>query len=325
MESGKIEEWRGSIMSFAETLASAVQSPDETDLRTAIFGFWRQLASAPTTIQHQYTLIAEKEIRQTADAFEQTLSSRGFGLVVDSTDNDREVVRKVGGLLRSLELTFTREDLGSGPADLNEDWCVSWRGERAFLVPMARVAWREPKPEERDYRPFEQRGLVRTRIVPTEVDGARVRLYRSDHVTGKNASIAFGASLFQAVDFKETTSDKTFRITGFTAADLTDQISSACQGAHGCLAAVFPELTIDDISLEEIQHLLAYKPWLDAQAADPKTPAIVVAGSWHRPWQQGFSNAAPVLDGDGELLLTHRKRYAYRNEEGRAEEIIPGV
>ena len=321
-----IEDWRGAVMNLPETLSSVSRTLEEIDPRIAIFLLWRHLALAPSTIQHHYSLIAEKEIRQAASVFEEAFSSPGFGLEIYAKDDNREIVRKVGGLLRALEIVFTQEDLGGRHSDLNDDWAVSWGEEQAFFIPMARVAWREPKPEESDYRPFEQRGLVRIRIVPTKIDGATVRLYRPDRVARSAGRIAFGASLFPGTVFEETVSDKRFRITGFDATALNDHIAEACEGAHvaGCLATVFPELTINDVSLKEMRRLLGDKPWLDAQIGELKTPVIVVAGSWHEPWRKGFCNVATVLDGDGELILSHRKRYAYRDEQGRAEDIIPG-
>lgn len=281
---------------------------------------WKSLACAPSPIKHLYSNIPESDISATAAACD--VNFPNFGLAFDGSEGDADLVRKLGGCLRALENEFVAEHLGAhGWRSDPNDWKVG--GGAAHFIPMGRLGWRPPKDPAGDRRPFDQRGLLRVRIIPTIVDGATVRLERPDHLLSPDAA-NFGAVLFPGAKFdsKETTS--TFFIEAVELPKGRQIIATACEGAHQqcCRAVVFPELTIDHGSRDFIQQQLRKKPW--AKGALPPSPHFVVAGSWHQFEGSHRYNVATVFDGHGVQLFTQRKRLVYKDPEGRAEDIQPG-
>jgi hypothetical protein len=320
------DAWRASALQLPESLKTIKRSDSGVHNRVALFALWRQIALAPAPIQHLYGQISENTIRETAEQFEKLLGYPNWGLTLKGADDDQEIVKNIGGLLRALDLYLKQFLSGSHTPTPNDDWRVEWNGEEAFLIPLARLPWRAPKGEEKDFRPFSQRGLLCSRIVPAAVDGANVRLYYPDRIARIDQELTFGAALFPQLSFDIVDSSGAFRVTGVSAPDLAKNIAEACEGACAaqCLAAVFPELTINDTSLRQIKRLLAGKPWWEGERGSFRAAPIVVAGSWHEAFQSGYVNVATVLDGEGNLLLRHQKRFAYRDDEGRPEDIIPG-
>jgi predicted amidohydrolase len=314
-------QWRSDALSIPEKLSQISRSGPDGGLRESIFLLWKSLAAAPSDIKHLYSQVREAQISSMAAAFD--MGRPDYGLAFTGNEADIEIVGRLGGGLRALEQEFSELDLGSRPVDPN-DWRIEHAGESAFLVPMGRLAWRQPKDPQQDTRPFDQRGLVRLRVIPTIVDGARVRLVRPDHL-GMREMPRFGAVLFPEVEFTCTETETTFVVEKVQISGAPVIIGNACKAAHSsdCLTAVFPELTIDPQSRELIRNLLIGKPW-HTESKVPIAPAFVVAGSWHEPSGAGFANVATVFDGHGEELLRHRKRFAYKDPAGRYEAIQAG-
>lgn len=321
------EEWRDHVATLEDRLEAIDEDDLDGGLRRRILILWRALTEAPTPVVHQYSTISEQEILQAAASTGVGVEQRRFLGEVPQDAPLRETVLAIGGALRALEHLLADVNLGSLPPDPNQDWRVDDDGQAFLIVPVERIAWREAKPPERDFRPFSQRGVGRLRIVPTVVDGARVRLYTAHRVSGKRHSINFGSALFSGVKFEEAKTQTHFTITGVSGRGMKKLAGEACRNAHlqACQVVVFPELTINNSLLDGIVDDLRAKDWDDAAAApSAQTPSIIVAGSWHVPVEGGYANVAPILDGDGEVLLKHQKRYAYRDEHGRAEDIVPG-
>lgn len=322
------EEWRSHVAKLGDRLKSVDENDLDGGLRRRILILWRALTEAPTPVVHQYSTISEQEILQAAASTSAGHEQRLFLAVAPLDAPLRDTVLAIGGALRALEHLLAELDLGSLPPDPDNDWRVEEDGQAFLIIPVERVAWREKKPTDRDFRPFSQRGVGRLRVVPAIVDGARVRLYPAYRVFGKRHPLNFGAALFPAVVFEEATTQTHFRITSVSGRGMRKLVDEACRNAHqqACQVMVFPELTINDSLLNRIVDSLRAKDWDDdATTSSASTPSIVVAGSWHVPVEGGYANVATVLDGDGEVLLKHQKRYAYRDEHGRAEDIISGA
>jgi predicted amidohydrolase len=315
-------QWRAGAYGTPGKLAQINRSGADEGLRESIFLAWRAIATAPSDIKQLYAQVLEAEILRAAASL--NLRARDCGLAFVGKESDQEIVRRLGGCLRALEQEFSARDLGGRPADPNDDWLVRYAEDSAFLVPMGRLAWREAKDPTKDSRPFDQRGVLRLRLIPTVIDGATVKLVRPDHLS-KRDTARFGAVLFPNAEFKCTETATNFIIDAVNIPGGAAIITSACEAAHssGCLTAVFPELTIDPQSRNLIQDLLLQKPWLHGSTV-PVAPSFVVAGSWHEPIDKGLVNVATVFDGHGEELLRHRKRFAYKDPDGRFEQIQTG-
>lgn len=289
-------------------------------------------------MKHLYATLPETEIEAVAQAAELRLGDADLGLAAEDLGTDLGIVRALGGRLRALENLYASLDQGEAAADPNEDWRIALDGHEAFFVPLPRTAWRLDPPDgpeppktpagaKADLRPFDQRGLLKVRILPTTVDGAQVR-FCVPETTGRAPALGrFGAALFADLTFEEASGPGVFRITGVDGPDLAARIHEACWAAHteDYRAAIFPELTIDPERRDYIGELLGEKPWNDdPEQATVGAPSIVVAGSWHDPVEDGYANVATVFDGHGDVLLRYHKRFAYKDDKGRFEDIIPG-
>jgi hypothetical protein len=275
-----------------------------------------------------YGQVPEADILAGAEAALERLHQTGFGLSIPASSSPARIVEILGAYLRAMETRYTEIDCGDRFAEPVEHWRIELEGESAFFIPLRRIAWREPKDPERDIRSFDRRGLVRVRIIPSEVDGSAVQVYRAEHLR-KRPQRTFGAVLFPDLKFAtdDKKDEKTFLVTGVTGPRRDEIIRAACEKAHAedCVAVVFPELTIDHASRARIEDLLLSKPWSDgADAEHYGAPGIIVAGSWHEPSATGFVNAATVYDSVGDEVLTYRKRYVYVDEKGIRERIEAG-
>jgi hypothetical protein len=150
------QQWRTGAFGIPAKLRAVVRSEDDDGLKESMFIVWTALATASSTIKHLYSLVRESEILALADTF--NMQTSDYGLSFLGTESYDEVVKRLGGCLRAMEREFTDWDLGSRPTDPNS-WRVSHEEQSAFLIPMGRLAWRDPKNPEQDRRPFDQRGL----------------------------------------------------------------------------------------------------------------------------------------------------------------------
>ena len=151
-----------------------------------------------------------------------------FDLTVSGTLSDTELVGQLGACLRALEQEFAALHLGNWRSNPN-DWKVG--NDAAHFIPMGRIGWRQPKSPEDDRRPFDQRGLLQVRLIPTVVDGATVRLERPDRLaspTFKN----FGAVLFPGAQFKFDDKPTTFVVDAVKLPNGSEIIAKACEAAH---------------------------------------------------------------------------------------------
>ncbi len=216
------------------------------------------------------------------------------------------------------------------PANPNLDYRAGSKPRAVFVIPREI----EPKPfgKKGDSKPFVRRGFRFHRVVPAEIGGARVRLVlpqlTGPGMNGEASMLA--AAMFTQVDLDTTRSadGTTFEVVGHlnaaaVAADFVQQVASLHQplaAGAGCLAAVWPELTVTPEMLDELKVVLAERGLAD----DPgHPPGFLVAGSWHVRTGAALHNTAPVLDGIGLTLFTFNKmrRFPY---EGADEGIDPG-
>jgi len=252
------EQWRIDALNIPAKLKEVFSGEDDRDLKEAMLVVWTALATASSTIKHLYSLVREAEILAIAANFD--LATPSYGLTFDGTESYEEVVKRLGGCLRAMERELTDWDLGSRPSDPNK-WLVSHGDNSAFLIPMGRLAWREPKDPDQDRRPFDQRGLLRLRFIPSIVDGAKVRIVKVDRLA-KSEVRGFGAVLFPHPTFDCEEGDAKFVVKAVHIPDGNKIIIDACKHAHtdSCLASVFPELMIDPEARQLIRSQLAEKP-----------------------------------------------------------------
>ncbi|WP_139860012.1 hypothetical protein [Bradyrhizobium ivorense] len=315
------EQWRENAFSIPADLRAVPRSEDDDGLRQAMLIIWAALAKASATIKHWYSLVPESMILKFAATLD--MQAPDYGLSFGGTETYEEIVMRLGGCLRAMEREYTEQDLGSRPTDA-AGWLVEHAGHCAYLIPMGRLAWKDTKDPAQDMRNFDQRGLLRVRFVPAVVDGARVQIVKADRMARKSS--AFGAVLFPDSIFDCEETPTRFFVRAVHIPNGETIISDACKAAHTelCLTTVFPELMIDPQSRRLIETQLAEKPWL-AEGEMPDAPGIVVAGSWHEVEDGQRYNIATIYDGHGVQIARHKKRMAYKDAEGRVEDIRHGT
>jgi len=323
--------WVDAVRELRGTLET-IDRTERDGIAQAMFAIWRTLARAPTPFQKLYERIPEDELLEHAHQLTRALKDPGFGFTPSFQDR-RSLIRSVGAQLRALEELNAVVGLGEIASDPAKEWTVKFGDEKAYLVPLERPLWRLAPDPALDLRPFNQRGLQKHRVIPAKVDGADVVLKRLAWLGTKAPLLRFGAALFPRLRFTCEEDQMSFLVTGIRCTKLHEVIENAVRETHqsGCMATLFPELTIDDDARALIERLLQEKPWIDEESEDnpgaearPRTPALVVAGSWHRPTPDGHANIATVLDGDGNLLLEQAKRLPFVDEKNLEERIVSG-
>jgi predicted amidohydrolase len=225
--------------------------------------------------------------------------------------------------------------LGEIPSNPAAEWTVELGDRKAYLVPLQRQLWRVAPEPARDFRPFSQRGFQKHRLIPAKIDGADVILKRLDWLGSSDAPRHFGAALFPQLTFICDEDATSFLVTRVECKALSQIIKEAICGTHQsrCIATVFPELTIDDDARKRIEMLLREKPWVDREDEQepealpqlpPRTPALIVAGSWHYRVEDGYANIASIYNGNGDLLLKYKKRLPFVDQHNREERIVSG-
>lgn len=322
------ERWLEAVDRLPRTL-SAIERVGLQGDRDAAFAIWQLIARAPGPIRKIYERLSEAQVLAQADSVASRLGEPDFGFSAEGVGTaSREAMLLLAGHLRALDLLLAQTDLGSIGPHPEEDHEATSDGERAFLVPIGRQLWRETPTPEADFRAFSKRGFVRHRVIPAEVDGAQVILKRAHWLGVRDEPKAFGAVLFPELAFTTDDDDTSFLVIGVQCEGMTELVDLAIRDTHrnACMGTVFPELTVDDDTRNRIIGQLRSKPWLDDGHVDThdRTPAFVVAGSWHLKRGEHHYNLATVLDGDGNPLAEYAKRLAFTDDENRVERIEPG-
>lgn len=206
--------------------------------------------------------------------------------------------------------------------DPNAFWKT--RDETAFVIPRL-GAKSEAKPMTG--QAYTRRGLLWHRIMPANINGFKVRLYRGDvgRRSGRDRRRLAGA-LFN--DFGLTLSPpdatKTFFVQGVSCPELSPQLAdqlAALQTAEpALLAAVWPELTGPPEVRDQIVRRLTRWPYRE----NHRRPSVVLPGSWHEKTSEGLVNVTRVLDGFGREIALYAKTRAF-DLHGRFEDIQPGA
>lgn len=227
---------------------------------------------------------------------------------------------EIRGVDHALHVTRYKE---IGFADPDTHWKT--RDKTAYVIPNHGVA---PRGKPMTDQSYTRRGLLWHRVMPTNVNGFEVRLYRGDvgERSGRDRRHLAGA-LFN--DFGLTLSrpdaTKTFFVQGVNCPELSSQLVTqldALQAAEpGLLAAVWPELTGPPQVRDQIVQRLARWPY----RGNHRRPSVVLPGSWHEPTPKGRVNVIRVLNGFGREIVPPCEKTRAFNLDGRFEDIQPGT
>ena len=123
-----------------------------------------------------------------------------------------------------------------------------------------------------------------------------------------------GAALFPGLRLEFRHVEGGFVVTEATCEGATETVARQLESAfaEGCLAVVWPELTVTPALLALIRETLVGR----ILSADPRMALhLVVAGSWHVEEGDKVWNVATVLDGYGDEKLGYRKVLAYQDRK----------
>ncbi len=318
--------WDDTVIGLPEVLRNVDRSIDDGNPIAALELLW-VLHAAPPQIVQEFETVSELELSAMADKAIGRLSAPDYGFVPD-TRSSEALFMSAAVVLRALEKMLLNRNWAGIPSDPEDAWRVLSSRGAAFLIPMERKFSQPADDPALDKRPFLQRGLYQHRLIPCRIDGVDVNLKRVDWLPGPG-SMKLSAALFNDVTFFEDKDASTFLVTGVESAHLPQAIARALEKGHAdaSMAVVFPELTMDDKSCEDAKAHLRRKAWQekpDLDMTNYRTPAIVVAGSWHRPYDTGFGNVVPIYDGNGNPVAEQAKRNKYTDRDKLVERIVRG-
>ena len=308
-----------------ETLNESLRNLSADDpiaLRDALASVYATIASTPERNLQDYARFTEKDL--TADILERADEVAMGRLAVSLAGNQNDILLDAGRLLRAIEqnaVEFSQYIESDRGEDLEDAWLTS--DGRHYVIPRITAL------ANIDGKPFLRRALLHHRVLPTQLDGFRVRLHRSALAADahwsregvKGSERSFGAALFPGLCAELTFSEPD----GFTVASLTGCDAIACIDSHlaeaktgECCAVVWGELTMPDVNLRYLRTTL------NAAALDGCGPLrYLVAGSWHSEMDGLMRNACHVLDGYGEPIFTTYKWAKFQFDK-RYEAIEPG-
>ncbi len=316
------EEW---ISSIKKIVADAEQSGfDAYHARHLLFGIWSLFIDAPTIVHHCFDGIESDDLRRQGKEFGPLLEA-GSSLGLPDAPTLEQATCHAAFLLRALETIFIYAEAHLAPRR-REDLMVEYNGAQGYLIPF-KPRFRQDK-DWPHY--FPKRGLVSCRCIKAQLG------------TGQYVDIAFNVAAFdadelicgielfdkitpldaegQAIDFSASNKFVFHGIAYAADPEIAARIKAACTDDI-CDILVFPELTMPPEQQSELADNLRMRPW-DIDFSGP-APCLTLGGSWHIRREDGkYENCAPIYDGNGTCLGTHRKIFPYSHPNLR-EDITP--
>lgn len=295
---------------------------DVHSLRDAVAAVYEAIAVTPEPLLQDFSTFKEAVLADGAEARAGLVLRGTVTVTIDAAP--RSTLLDAFKLLRALEANLA--ELGRYmESDQGEDLEAAWRTTdgRHYVIPrltaLALI----------DGKPFLRRALRHHRVLPTSVDGFRVRLHRSclalDSGSAQHdrqsSSRRYGAAWFPGLKIeKVSTGEDLFLVQGLEGFDAPALLDTHLDSAKAdeCRAIVWGELTMPEVSVARVSDRLA------ETAFDGVSPLqYIVAGSWHREAGGGMRNVAQILDGLGEPLFEIFK-WAKFNIGSEVEAIVAG-
>jgi hypothetical protein len=312
------QEWCRTCRSIHETARRRVDV-DPDMLRDRLATLDRHMRAAPWNLLTNFDQLQETELSLGAERRAEEIEAGGFGwrkmpvspkqtLLALATE-----IRAVDELLARLDTRYSR---------IPADPAAAWRSRDggAFVIPSRRG--RDLGSRDGDGLSYGRRGTLMHRVVPSSVHGMKVRPITLAALQARPGSDALplGAGLFPGMRLVTTASTGGFLAAAVEHPDLGAALGRQIAGLAGAAVLVWPELTLDDGSVELLGSALA-----DLAFEREDMPDVVVAGSWHRARGDAFRNVAPVLDGTGGRRDEYAKVAIFQSDQLGSEDIEAGT
>jgi hypothetical protein len=312
----KQADWLESVCGLAANVASAEHGLHS--LKNIFFGLWSLFSRAPQAILTQFELAANGlGIESGGKMFAKNLIANDPLIFPSPAAGPKEVTQAAAQLLRGLEHALITLGIAERAPRTSEELIAQYGGLSGYVLPF-KPTFRQPK-EWPSF--FARSGLAFLRCIPrTLSNGIEVELVIR-HQTTEMASPQCVAHLFEGViplgadgielNF-ESGGEFVFSDVGYSQPlDFDARFGHLLADKEGGNLHVFPELTIPPEQRKMLQKSLRQKRWLDGQLAG-YAPSFVVGGSWHeKNANETYSNCAPVYDGNGNFLGSHKKQKPY--------------
>ncbi|MCA1536148.1 hypothetical protein I6F21_26820 [Bradyrhizobium sp. NBAIM03] len=311
------QEWIDKARNLEAEIAAA-PSIEKKPLTTVLCRLHLLACEAPIPVLAAYERLSEATLKHLTGRRIETMT-RGTHRWTPRSLSPEDWMLSLGSQIRAVDeylYTTSGTDFGDPDSELDEWRCPS---TNMLVVPRPRNL----QDSRLAGRPYLKRGILRHRLLPSEVGGLEVVPIRIDlREAGEKSGVA--ASLFSNLQlFTRETREGNFIAENVTFDDIDETLDNQIEQSmsNGCAGIVWPELTIDQSTRLKICDLLRKR----TIASDDEFPLHwLLAGSWHEETDVGYFNRATVLDGYGRVIRSFDKIVPARDEKGRLEDIRSG-
>lgn len=302
------------------TLSSAADKLSHQALRDALSFGDELMRAAPINLRGDYSEIDEGDLQAAARQHAADIEARGIHWP-RSRFTGTAALFDLAVQIRALDLLLRDYDSGS---HARRQTVKRWKDSRGsnYVIPTRRPRILDGAAGEGFRQGYNKRGTVHHRVVPAEVDGLPVKILTSKTLEAsvERRPISGGAAVFPELELDCAKEGTRFLATAVRCEDLEAKILDHVEHLPQCHFVVWPELTIDDASLSVIIEAFRQR-----SLKGEIVPAMVLAGSWHRPDEQGrMRNRAPILDGAGRRFGWFSKFARFADKEVGYEAVESG-
>ncbi|QOZ36342.1 hypothetical protein [Bradyrhizobium sp. CCBAU 53421] len=313
----QFDQWKQRARELAMA-HGGISDLDCDSLRRVLVDLHELFVSSPGSVQKAYRAMSDTRISDRCRDFANAVL--GGSIAWSLPADPEQVAEVVGGLIRAVDWTLGQYR-SHWPGSSSQWMMGGW-----YVIPRDGMRAVQSGSQSQSYQ---KRGLVFHRLIPSEIDGYSVEVLnaRTLHLCADKTEWKMAACLFEKLELKTSRSkecgEDRFVVREVTAPSADALVASQIEQSllEGCVALVWPELTVPPGLRERIRTLLR-----DRDVADDRPPPeIVVAGTWHDTTEQGVVNRAHIYDGYGEERLVYDKIAPFAVGGLGKEGIVPGT
>jgi hypothetical protein len=292
-------------------------------LATALCVLDQLMITAPVSVLDGYRRLDESALAFGAERVSEQLEKGTIWTAPAGSCDDQAWAFVLGSHIRALDEALMLWSARGGPPCAAETEWLSPDGH-AFIIPVN--SGRGVRGAPAHGHTYLRRGTLHHRIIPTIVNGLRVRIAHveafEDHDRSALEPLQFGAALLPKLHLElDRLEEDRFLILNASFEDaprtLREQVRQA--GEKKCHLVVWTELVFTPGHRRDLAAALAAASFeLDSRLQ------FVMAGSIHEQADDGFRNSVIVLDATGKVCGEYAKVIPYFDKDVGEEAIQPG-